>query len=85
MPPTTPKAKAKKIKHKKIQCINELYNLALTSDFHKRWLIMASNNLGGAKQDVEGAKRWLEINAMETDEEGVVEEINFVLDIVPED
>ena len=44
---------------------------------------LASKNLGGdPTNNLDQAIRWLETNAMETDEDGVVEEINFCRDLV---
>jgi hypothetical protein len=39
-------------------------------------------NLGGSVRDCSGAMRWLQLNAQETDERGVVEEINFCRDLI---
>lgn len=43
--------------------------------------ISASKNLGGNHSDTDlaAALNWLYLNAMETDEQGVVDEINFML------
>jgi len=49
---------------------------------YKKWAFIASRNLGGPDSSIEEALRWLEMNANETSEEGVVDEINFVLDLV---
>jgi len=49
---------------------------------YKKWAFSASRNLGGPDSSIEEALRWLEMNANETSEEGVVDEINFCLDLV---
>jgi hypothetical protein len=46
--------------------------------------IAAAMNLGGAVGDdnLDAAMRWLRLNAQETSEDGVVEEVNYCRDMV---
>jgi len=44
--------------------------------------MLASSNLGGPGNNLAEAIRWLEVNATETSEEGVVDEINGVADLL---
>lgn len=72
---------AKKLK--KVRHLMELKNLAGTDPRYAKLLHAASENLGGKLGDtLEGAYRNLINNANETDEEGVVEEVNFMRDLV---
>ena len=70
------------MKLKKIQTINELAYLARTNKSYEQLAIVAASNLGGGNLTLTGAISWLNTNAMETDESGVVEEINFCRDLV---
>jgi len=67
----------------KINSINELENLACascpTSEAYAQLAIDAARNLGGNCNTVSDSIRWLQTNAMETSEEGVVDEINFMI------
>lgn len=65
-----------------IRSLNELYNKARTDEKYKQLLLISSSNLGGTAQDINGAFNWLQTNAMETDEQGVIEEVNFCRDLV---
>lgn len=71
-----------KLKLKKIKTISELANLARTNKSYEQLAIVAASNLGGGNLTLNGAISWLNTNAMETDESGVVEEINFCRDLV---
>lgn len=74
-------AKAKKLKA--VKSLRELKNLAATDERYAKLLHAASENLGGMIGDtLEGAYRNLINNANETDEKGVVGEVNFVRDLV---
>ena len=53
-----------------------------TNEWYRKLAIAAANNLGGDARDHNQAISHLEIEAMETDEEGIVEEINFCRDLV---
>jgi hypothetical protein len=80
---TIPKEKCKVQTMKKLApvgSIRHLVSLARTDARYRKLAIDAANNLGAfANDDFDRAIRWLEINASETDEEGVVEEINFCI------
>lgn len=70
---------------RKVYSIADLHRLAGEDERYLRLAKIAASNLGGLPGDcgtLPGAIRWLEINALETDEEGVVGEINFCLDLV---
>jgi hypothetical protein len=70
------------MKLKKIKTINELAYLARTNKSYEQLAIVAASNLGGGKLTLNGAIDWLNTNAMETDESGVVDEINFCRNLV---
>ena len=70
------------MKLKKIKTISELANLELTKKSYEQLSIVAAYNLGGGNLSLNGAISWLNTNAMETDESGVVDEINFCRDLV---
>ena len=65
-----------------VRSLAELRFKAGKDENYKKLAIMAAQNLGGTYTTLDEAMRWLETNATETDEEGVVEEINFVRDLV---
>lgn len=67
---------------KKIQSIGELNRLASTDDKYLKLAIAAANNLGGNVKNLTQAIHWLNVNASETDEEGVIDEINFCIPLV---
>lgn len=72
---------AKKLK--KVKSLGELRNLAASDERYAKLLHAASENLGGRIGDtLEGAYRNLINNANETDEDGVVDEVNFCRDLV---
>lgn len=66
----------------KIKSINELESLAQTDKWYENLALTASENLGGGTRDLKQSLQWLRTNAMETDEKGVVNEINFCRDLV---
>lgn len=72
----------KKSKLAPVRSISELYSLALRDENYKKLAIVASSNLGGEAKDLKGAIGWLEINALETDSEGVLDEINSCRDLI---
>ena len=41
-------------------------------------VLKSSANLGGPDNNIQQARNWLRMNAAETDEQGVIDEINFV-------
>jgi len=69
-------------KLKKVGSINELSYLANRDPRYLDLAIRSANNLGGNYKTLDEAINWLITNAMETDEEGVVGEINFCRDVV---
>ena len=72
-----------RIKLKKISYIFELRALVREGkQEYSELAICAARNLGGAPKNFEDAVQWLVTNANETDEDGVVAEINGVRDIV---
>ena len=48
----------------------------------RRLKMLAASNLGGDPKNIEDAIRTLIDNANETDEDGIVNEINFCIDLV---
>ena len=70
----------------KIISINDLYWKCKESpdcEKYQQLAIVSARNLGGTnKLNVDQAIDWLKTNAMETDEEGTVEEINFCIPLV---
>ena len=64
----------------KIKSLGELRRLAREDARYLALAVAAANNLGGNVKDgdLDGAMRWLNMNADETDEAGVVKEVNFV-------
>ncbi len=84
--------KATKTKNliKKVSSIPELRRLAENDSKYYQLAIRAALNLGArgvdekntSSRNLELAIDWLNTNAQETSEEGVVEEINYVRDLV---
>jgi len=59
--------------------INSLAELRMKADYDQRYrklACVASSNLGGPSSTLDEAIRWLNVNAEETTEEGVVAEVN---------
>lgn len=67
-----------------VTSLADLRQRAQTDPRYKELILVAARNLGGSGASVEDAYRVLSNNANETSEEGVVDEINFVRDIVEE-
>ena len=66
-----------------VQSLAQLRSMAFRNEAYKRLALTAAENLGGSPNgDLNKAMEWLNINADETDEQGVVEEINFCRDLV---
>jgi hypothetical protein len=67
-----------------IQSLAQLRSLAFRNEAYKRLALIAANNLGAGREitDINAAMEWLNINADETDEQGVVEEVNFCRELV---
>jgi hypothetical protein len=60
-----------------------LEHLASTHDSYRKLAIISAENLGWMPRNLSEAMRYLRNEAMETDsEQGVVEEVNFCLDMV---
>lgn len=71
---------------RKIKSLAELRQLAKDNPRYDALAVVASRNLGGPSESLESALRWLELNAAETGSEfGVVDEVNFVRDLVDEE
>jgi len=69
----------------KVKTLAELRMLAKTDKRYEQLAIIAAQNLGDDAKSLEAAMKWLNTNAMETDEKGVVAEVNFCRDLVKED
>jgi len=71
-------------KLKPVKSLGELFRKAANDAKYKKLLFAASENLGGPGEEggFEAAKSNLLNNAYETDEEGVVDEVNFVIDLI---
>lgn len=72
-------------KKKLIPKVTSFYDLRTRAEKDPRYVtlaVKAASNLGGAVKDgdFEGAMRWLNVNAMETEsgERGVIGEVNFM-------
>ncbi len=63
---------------KKVSSLSELGFLARKDPRYHKLAIISSRNLGGThgEEDLSQALNWLDMNAMETDEKGVVREVN---------
>lgn len=72
----------KKVLIPKVSSIAELRAKARGDPRYAALLLKSSANLGGPDDDVEKAFNWLNLNALETDEEGVVGEINALRSMV---
>ena len=70
------------MKLKKIATISELSRLTRTNKAYEKLAIVSASNLGGGTLTLGAAIDWLNTTAMETSEEGVVDEINFCRDLV---
>jgi flavin-binding protein dodecin len=76
-------AKSKKKLIAPVRYLMELKNLAASDENYKKLLLVSSENLGGSSKDsVEAAYQNLINNANETDEEGVVAEVNGCRDLI---
>lgn len=68
---------------KKVHSLAELRRLSRENPAYARLMVVSSHNLGGPDgDDPDAAYRWLCTNAEETDENGVVEEVNFCRELV---
>jgi hypothetical protein len=67
----------------KIKSLNELRHLAASDNRYLQLALIAASNLGsGTVKTLDQAMNWLNTNAMETDERGVVGEVNFCRNLV---
>lgn len=68
-----------------VRSLHDLRCRAQNDEQYRKLAMVAAENLGGGPRelrDLDSAVEWLSMNAMETDEEGVVEEINFCREFV---
>jgi len=73
----------KKSKLAPITTLMELAYKAARNEKYEELAILAARNLGGdTGRNLQECLDWLEINAMETNEEGVVDEINACIDLL---
>ncbi len=68
-------------KLKRVASLAHLRVLARTEPRYARLAALASSNLGGPAEPLASALAWLDTNANEVGEPGVVDEVNFVRDI----
>jgi len=66
---------------KPVTSLGELAGLARTDPDYARLAQVASRNLGGPDAPLDAALQWLRTCAMETDEEELIEEVNFCRDM----
>lgn len=67
----------------KVTSLADLRRKAMENDSYVQLAKTAARNLGAeGGLDFATAMRWLEMNAAETTERGVVDEVNFVRDLV---
>jgi len=74
--------KSKKALVSKVVSIGDLRQRAGKDEKYHQLAMIAASNLGGSPKNLDDAIDWLNTNAMETDEDGVVGEINFCRDLV---
>ncbi len=65
-----------------VSSLMDLRSRARSNPLYEKLAKIAASNLGGPSSTLDEALRWLNMNAMETDEKGVVDEVNFVRDLV---
>lgn len=75
----------KKITLEKVTSLGDLARRAASDPRYHALTMIAANNLGRKCKTVMEAASWLNTNAMETDETGVVREVNGVRDCVETD
>jgi hypothetical protein len=74
--------KTKKILISKVVSIGDLRQRAAKDHRYLQLAMISASNLGVPPKNLDDAINWLNTNAMETDEDGVVGEINFCRDLV---
>jgi len=67
---------------KKVVSIGDLRQKANKDPKYLQLAMISARNLGGTSKNLDDAINWLNTNALETDEDGVVGEINFCRDLV---
>lgn len=70
------------VKLPKVTSLSDLRCRASVDARYAQLAVTAAENLGHQPKDVDAALRWLNLNADETSEAGVVGEVNFVRDLV---
>jgi hypothetical protein len=74
---------AKPYQFPKVKSLGELRQKAGNDPRYLQLALLSARNLGGHPIDtLDQAMSWLNVNAMETDEAGVVGEVNFCRDLV---
>lgn len=69
----------------KVKSLSELKMKAKGDPRYDKLMRVGASNLGGGEEvriSSEAAYRWLELNAQETSEKGVVVEVNFCRDLI---
>ena len=66
----------------KVVSIGDLRWRSATDPRYRQLAMISARNLGGSPKNLDEAINWLNTNAMETDEDGVVGEINFCRNLV---
>jgi hypothetical protein len=62
-----------------VRSLGDLRSRARVDARYAQLAVRASHNLGGpAGDDLNAALHWLDLNALETNEQGVVDEVNFM-------
>jgi hypothetical protein len=77
-----PGQKVKPVLIPKVTSLMDLRNKASDNPLYAQLAILGAQNLGGDIKNLNQAFDWLNTNAMETDEQGVVDEVNFMRDLV---
>lgn len=74
---------AKPFQFPKVKSLHELRRLASVDPRYLQLALTGARNLGGHPiNTLDQAMQWLYTNAAETDEHGVVEEVNFCRDLI---
>ena len=66
----------------KVKSLRDLCERAAEDTRYERLAIVAAQNLGKPVRTLDEAMQWLRTNANETDERGVVAEVNYCRDLV---
>jgi len=65
-----------------VRSLHELRSLALKDDRYRKLALVAASNLGGDGKELDESMQWLFQNALETDPDMIVDEINFCRDLI---